>query len=223
MLKSLAYDRSYYEEHRDAGMDFLAFGEWQISYGRWLIDCLGLRDKTVLDIGCACGSLMRGMGEAGAIVRGIDISEYMIGLSRSRWPDMAELVHVCDVANLHLFDDSSWDAIHCAQVAEHWRPNLVPSILGEIARVTKSGGLFFCSLDTEELYQRQNRNPANEDPTHACIRPLFWWHSQLEEAGWEPDHTAIVDGMGLDLYNLTNHPESFLKKYDWDWFVARKK
>ena len=37
---------------------------------------------------------------------------------------------MCDAVNLHLFGDGSWDAVHTAQVAEHWRPELVPSAGG---------------------------------------------------------------------------------------------
>ena len=98
---------------------------------------------------------------------------------------MAPLLRVCDAVNLHLFADGSWDAVHSAQVAEHWKAELVPYILGELRRIVTPGGLFFCTLDTEELFQRQGRVQEQEDPTHVCIRPLRWWHEQLDQAGWQ--------------------------------------
>jgi SAM-dependent methyltransferase len=214
-LSATAYGERYYYEHKLAGLDYLNFGAWQQEYGRWFVESLDLKGRRVLDVGCACGSILRGLGEAGAVVQGVELNEYMVKLGRTKWPDMAPLLHVCDAVNLHLFDDSTWDAIHSAQVAEHWKPQLVPHILRELHRVVVPGGLLFCALDTEELMARQKRNLADEDPTHVCIRPLAWWHEQLQAAGWQVC-TSAFDAA------LRNHPESFLLRYDWDWFLARK-
>jgi 2-polyprenyl-3-methyl-5-hydroxy-6-metoxy-1,4-benzoquinol methylase len=214
-LSAKGYDERYYLEHKFAGLDYLGFGLWQQQYGRWLIDSLDLKGKRVLDVGCACGSILRGLGLAGAIVQGVDLCEPMIRRGREQWPDMAGLLHVCDAVNLHLFADGSWDAIHTAQVAEHWRPELVPFILRELARVTVPGGLMFCALDTEELFARQGRSMEREDPTHVCIRPMSWWHEQLAGNGWQLC-TAEYEPQ------LRSHKETFLTRYDWDWFVARR-
>ena len=217
-LKSLTahgFDRRYYEEHKIAGLDYLGFGDWQRQYGRWLVESLGLKGKRVLDVGCACGAILRGLGEAGAIVHGVDINEHMIQLGREQWPDMAPLLFTCDAVNLHLYADASWDAVHTAQVAEHWKPHLVPHILDELRRVVVPGGLLFCALDTVELLARQGRRADQEDPTHHCLRALVWWHEQLERAGWE----VCSESWGPA---LRGHPDSFLNRYDWDWFVARR-
>ena len=213
-LSSKAYNARYYEEHKQAGLDYLGYGEWQEQYGQWLIEALGWKGRKVLDIGCACGSILRGLGHAGAVVQGVEINEHMVRLGREKWPDMSRLLHVCDAVNLHLFADETWDGLHSAQVAEHWKPKLVPHILEELRRVMVTGGLFFCALDTEELFARQNRSIENEDPTHICIQPLAWWHEQLAKAGW----TVVTNDLRP---TLLQHPQSFLKRYDWDWFVAR--
>lgn len=215
VLTAVSYDRSYYEEHKQAGLDYLGHGQWQQEYGQWLADALELRGKRILDVGCACGSILRGLAHAGMIVRGVDINEHMIALGREKWPDMAPLLSVCDGANLHLFVDQTFDAIHTAQVAEHWRPELVPVILRELARVTRAGGLMWLCLDTQETYDRQNRCPENEDPTHLCIRPTSWWQDILAETGWE---------VCSDEFNarLRSHSLSFLQRYDWDWLLARR-
>jgi ADP-heptose:LPS heptosyltransferase/SAM-dependent methyltransferase len=213
-LSSRAYDAVYYEEHKLAGLDYLGYGEWQEQYGDWLTSALAWKERRVLDIGCACGSILRGLGHAGAIVQGVEINEHMVRLGREKWPDMAGLLHVCDAVNLHLFADGAWEGLHSAQVAEHWKPQLVQHILEELRRVTATGGLFFCALDTEELFARQGRDLAHEDPTHICIKPLAWWHEQLRKAGWQ------LCGEQVE-HRLRSHPGSFLKRYDWDWFVAR--
>lgn len=214
-LTATGYGECYYQEHKMAGLDYLYFGEWQQQYGRWFVESLGLRGKKVLDVGCACGAILRGLGQAGAVAQGVEVNEHMVQLGREKWPDMARLLYVCDAVNLHLFADASWDAVHSSQVAEHWQPALVPHILRELWRVTTEGGLLFCCLDTEELFARQGRRMEREDPTHVCIRPMQWWHEQLAEAGW-----WVCSGEYEG--RLVSHPEGFLKRYDWDWFIARK-
>ena|GEM_PF-772516 len=215
ILTSVEYDRLYYEEHQRAGLDYLNFGDWQREYGRWFVESLGFKERRVLDVGCACGSILRGLGEAGAVVAGVDVSEYMINLGRQKWPDMTPLLHVADAAGLSMFSNSSWDGIHSAQVAEHWSPEAVPRILRELNRITAPGGIFFCALDTDELFARQGRTMEFEDPTHICVRPRPWWIEQLAAAGWK-DCTAEYEPA------LKSHPLGLLQKYDWDYFVARK-
>jgi ubiquinone/menaquinone biosynthesis C-methylase UbiE len=212
-LSARSFDELYYEEHRRAGLDYLGFGNWQRAYGRWFVESLNLKGKRVLDVGCACGSILRGLFEAGALVGGVDLNEYMIRLGREKWPEMASQLHICDGVNLHLFEDNTWDAIHTAQAAEHWRPELVPHILRELRRVATPGALLFCSLDTEELLARQNRQMEGEDPTHVCIRPMSWWMDELSKAGWEVCTEQVEP-------DLRTHRESFITKYDWDWFAA---
>lgn len=214
-LRARSYHREYYVEHKEAGLDYLGFGDWQRRYGRWLAEVFQWTGSRVLDVGCACGAVMRGLGEAGIIVQGVDVNEYMIQLGRQQWPDMASLLFVCDAVNLHLFDDGTWDGIHTAQVAEHWKPELAPFILRELHRVVRPGGLLFCALDTVELFARQNRSLEHEDPTHICVRPLAWWHEQLAESGWRVASAEFEP-------KLWASEDSFLRQYDWDWFVARR-
>src|SRR5205085_1586168 len=63
-LSATGYTERYYYEHRMAGLDYLGFGDWQREYGRWLADALSWRGQRVLDVGCACGAVLRGLGEA---------------------------------------------------------------------------------------------------------------------------------------------------------------
>lgn len=216
-LRSEAYDKRYYEEHCAAGLDYAVSGGWQEEYGRWFIESLGLRGKSGLDLGCACGAILRGLGKAGGVVCGCDLSEHMINIGRQRWPDMAPLLHVCDACNMHLWRDATFDFIHCAQVAEHWRPHLVPAILSECNRILKPGGIMFCCMDTEELYARQHRSAATEDPTHYCIRSQQWWGHRFSIA--HLDQNLVTKGLS-DAMNA--YPDSFTRRYDWDWLIIQK-
>src|SRR5277367_2032160 len=72
------YDRDYYARHKATGLDLQAFGLWQQKYGRWIVAVLQLKGKHVLDVGCACGSMVRGIWQAGADIEGVDCSEVLI-------------------------------------------------------------------------------------------------------------------------------------------------
>lgn len=218
-LTSTAYDESYYEEHRRAGLDYLGHGDWQRRYAKWLSDVFGWRQLPVLDIGCACGSIVKGFRDAADVdMRGIDLNSYMIDLGTRKWPSLKTVLAHMDAASMSFYSPS-FSGLHCAQVAEHWRPEQVPSILAECRRVITPGGLFFCCMDTIELYERQNRNPETEDPTHYCIRSMDWWVEHFEAAGFE-------DVTDLWRSRLVSHPYSMLAnstapspKYDWDYVV----
>jgi hypothetical protein len=58
-LTATAYSEAYYREHKHAGLDYLTYGEWQRQYGRWFVESLSLKQKRLLDLGCACGSLLK--------------------------------------------------------------------------------------------------------------------------------------------------------------------
>jgi ubiquinone/menaquinone biosynthesis C-methylase UbiE len=209
-LKSRNFHVEYYQEHKEAGLDYMGHGEWQEVYGKWIVETFDVRDKDILDVGCACGSLATGMQKAGARVHGVDLNNHMIRLGKVKFKDVH--LYVCDSVNLHLFGDESFSLVHSNQVAEHWKKELVPFILKEQLRVLRRGGFNFCVMDTEDLFTRQRRNNEDEDPTNACIMPLEWWHSQFLAAGYVPAPEEVVN-------KLKEHPQSYFNKYDWDWVL----
>jgi SAM-dependent methyltransferase len=211
-LRATTYEGDYYDEHTAAGLDYLAHGEWQEQYGHWLADAFDWRGKAVLDIGCACGSILRGFHRAGVHGHGLDLSAHMVGLGRAKWPELADVLHVGDAAELGRFADGAFDGLHSAQVFEHLDPARVPATLRELRRVIRGGGLLFCALDTTELFARQGRTMDTEDPTHICVRPRAWWQEQFAAAGWR-DVTGAWDA------RLREAPGSFLARYDWDYLV----
>ncbi len=214
-LRSTTFDESYYSEHREAGLDYLAYTTWQKAYASWLSRVFGFKGRHLLDVGCACGSIARGFLESGMAVHGVDINDYTIQLGRKKWPELASNLHVADVKRMPMFDDGAFELLHSSQVAEHWHPGDVPAILAELLRITQPDGLFFCSLDTEELYAREQRDIANEDPTHYCVKPMAFWHDALKASGWE----VVTSEFQTALWETTG---SFLPKYRWDYFVAKK-
>jgi SAM-dependent methyltransferase len=65
------------------------FGDLAADAARLVLDELaraGLRDGTIVDLGCGSGILARLVGDAGYAVRGVDISPAMVELARRRAP-----------------------------------------------------------------------------------------------------------------------------------------
>lgn len=215
MSRSRSYDINYYDQHRKNGLDYASYGEWQKKYTKWMMSSFKLNSKKLLDVGCACGSILRGFRENGVNAYGIDINEEMVNIGRQKWPDLSNIIKTCDAINIHYFEPNEFDFIHCSQVAEHWKSELVPFILKELARVTKPGGLFFCCMDTQELFTERGKPLSPDDPSHACIKPRTWWHSMLPAAGWQLC-TDEFDKL------LREHNLSYLKTYNWHYFIARK-
>lgn len=217
-LTATSYGEQYYREHKSAGLDYLAYGDWQRDYAWWLVDAMDLEiyaggKPAILDLGCACGAIAQGFHDAECDVHGTDLNNHMIDLGRERFPDLK--LDVCDAANLHLFPDKHFDFVHSAQVFEHFRPELVPYILAELYRVLKPGGVLFTAHDTVELYTRQDRQAETEDPTHLCLWPRMLWDLAFEDAGFRDVSEAAGEA-------LRAHPKSFLKRYDWDWWALAR-
>jgi SAM-dependent methyltransferase len=97
-----------------------------------------VRGRCVLDAGCGAGPLAEALLQRGAVVTGIELSEGMAKLARTRLGERAN-IHVGDLAQpLAMFADDSFDLIAASLVLhylERWEPTL-----RELARVLVPGG-----------------------------------------------------------------------------------
>ncbi len=89
--------------------------------------------KKILDVGCGVGRFIE--NDPKRIV-GIDHNEKSIAVCKRKGYE----VYTGNVTKM-LFDDDSFDAVHCSHVIEHLMPVDALKMLSEIARVTKVGGL----------------------------------------------------------------------------------
>jgi len=215
-LTTRHYGHTYYEEHAKAGLDYLVCGDWQRDYGQWLVNGLAWHGCSILDVGCACGAIAQGILEAGAgHVCGVDLCEPMIQLGRPKFPKLR--LEICDAVNLHHFHDGDFAGLHCAQVAEHWRPEHVPMILRELRRVTQPAGRMYLALDTVEYFDRHGGPAANQDPTHICVRSRWWWRDHFAAGGWED----ITQQARPALESRPQWADRFAA-YDWDFFILER-
>ena len=113
----------------------------------------GLRDKTVLDVGCGGGILAEAMASAGAHVTGIDLSEKALGVAQLHRLESGIAVDYRLIAAEALAGEAParFDLVTCMEMLEH-----VPdpaSIVNACALLAKPGAtLVFSTL---------NRNPKS--------------------------------------------------------------
>ena len=106
------------------------------------------RVKKVLDLGCGSGWLSVFMSKYGFEITGIDISQPAIELGKI-WAQE-------DNANINLiagdlldlpFEESSFDAVVCNSVIEHFRMDQAKIVFEKIHKILTPGGFFFGCFD----------------------------------------------------------------------------
>jgi 2-polyprenyl-6-hydroxyphenyl methylase/3-demethylubiquinone-9 3-methyltransferase len=99
-------------------------------------------EKKLLDVGCGGGYLCEDFAKIGFDVTGIDPSQNTLSAARAHAAQNSLRIDYEEGrAEAIPFDDSSFDYVSCCDVLEH--VDDVNKAISEIARVLKSGGLFF--------------------------------------------------------------------------------
>ena len=104
---------------------------------------------SILDYGFGEGSYINSFFEMGATISGAEINEENVKNILSNGID----VRLVDDFTKIPFEDERFDIVYLMQVFEHLRdPNV---FLGELARITKNGGLIYLALPNELSYWRR--------------------------------------------------------------------
>jgi hypothetical protein len=131
------------------------------------------RSDVILDFGCAKGYLVKALRGLGYLAYGTDISEYALG-------------EADEVTKPYLglsFDasEAKFDWAICKDVLEHITEDDLPVKLRGLRNATEN--IFIAvPLGNNGAYTI----PEMElDVTHQIRRPLWWWSSQLDDAGFK--------------------------------------
>ena len=121
---------------------------------------IDIKGKTILDFGCGSGRWVEFFCNLGAKYIGVDISDEMIELSKSRYPDNSFITLKDHKIPL---ETDSCDFVFSIAVIHHNRPPQQEEMLGEIARILKPGGYLFLfeSLGTVQ-WERMFPHPMSE-------------------------------------------------------------
>jgi 2-polyprenyl-6-hydroxyphenyl methylase/3-demethylubiquinone-9 3-methyltransferase len=113
----------------------------------------GLRDKSVLDVGCGGGILSESMAARGARVTGIDLSDKALGVARLHLFESGHRIDYRSISaeSLALEMPSAFDVVTCLEMLEHV-PEPASTVRACATLVRPGGHVFFSTL---------NRNPKS--------------------------------------------------------------
>jgi len=220
-----SYDRQYYKEHKDAGLDYLNHGYWQRSYAAMVAEATQqstYSDPFVVDAGCACGSILRGFKETRTFrkVLGVDLSAEMIALGRKRFRYTSNELVAGSIASMPA-GTGSVSLLHSAQVLEHVPDEQIDAILDEFARVLRIGGRAFLCLDA--MREGETREMYLGDPTHVNIQPVRYWTEKLQHRGLFFDVEAYDRFVRSRRGPTRGDPRAFYETYPYwsTWTLIR--
>ena len=116
--------------------------------------------RTILDVGTGTGRAAIALARRGAVVTGVDASQEMLAVARTRAADQhAKVSFVHGDAHGLAFDDRTFDAVVCLRVLMHtpdWRQSL-----GELCRVARQRVVFdYPALSSAAAIQALTRRIA---------------------------------------------------------------
>lgn len=170
------FDRRYFDGGKDGGgyQLYLDFPCHEVTARH----VLARKPKSVLELGCGRGYVLKRIQDAGVPGWGIDISKH------------CSLSRVCDRFNLWDLTSTPWVLIDhsfapadnkidlCLSIAvlEHIPEDKLPAVIREMQRTCRRGlhGIFFTN------------NPTDNDKTKLTLKPKEWWLNLFHEVapGW---------------------------------------
>lgn len=153
----------------------------------------------VLDIGCAYGihlPLFFGIGEH-LKYTGIDISEEMVKLAKSRYPSSD--LSVADIATYE--SSEKFDAFWAAAILMHIPEEQIQGVLKHIELIMKPGAIGYVTLPVERM------GPETEnDKRHFTLYTKEGFGALAEEIGWK----IIASDKIVTKAN-----------FNWNWYIVK--
>ena len=220
-LKVTEYTKDYYDEHKDAGLDYLGHGYWQEEYAKMVTEaCKTPREGFVVDAGCACGSILKGFQKLNMRVLGVDLNEYMIGHGRTHFGFYVNELHCGSISDTPALTESV-DLVHTAQVLEHIPEEHMDAILQEFSRIIKKTGRVFICLDA--VKDNETKEMYMGDPTHCNIQPIEYWYRLFAKHGFMFDVEAYNKFVRSKYKPTADKDTNFFNEYPyWSVWILQK-
>jgi ubiquinone/menaquinone biosynthesis C-methylase UbiE len=174
------YGEEYYKRCAAKGIDYAFYGSWQKQYAKLVVFMTGIykmdyRDKSMLDIGCACGVNLKAFRETAIFDNyyGIDISQYLIELGKKKFELSENELRIGSSCELP-FENNTIDFIHCSQLFEHLTHDEVLNTIQEMKRVLVKNGKGFITLDAIKK-GRPKKKVLEQDSSHTIAKEKSWW------------------------------------------------
>ena len=158
--------------------------------------------KSVIDIGCGQGYLVRHLRRRGLETWGADFSEYALDQAPE---DVRTYLRQYDLtgSNAMSLPGAPFDLITCFETMEHIPEHLVDLAIVNIFEGVKPGGRVLFAICTDD------RDGAHRDPTHLTVKSRDWWEAKFRARGLEQDHW-LENWSTSTFHLLKNHNGMFV-------------
>lgn len=199
----LEFEEAYFHKLKNEGNDLRCKGAWQTMYGYFIDKVFKIRNKTVLDIGCAFGSIPSAFADYGAKAIGVDISEYATSMNKF---SNIKLINT-PAWDLSEIKDNSIDFIHSMYTFEFIPVEQREKLFSEMKRVCKHDALIFAILQMG----------IGKKDSQIHLSQKYEWDELAANCG-------MLDGSRLYYNKLmdTSVPGwEFMKLYQWPFLVYK--
>lgn len=128
------------------------------------------KPKTVLDVGCGIGMLVKKLRQMQIDAIGIDYSP-------DAGKDIPKYFQVADIKNIP-YPDNSFDMVLCTGVFEHIKEEDIDKAYSEMKRV---GGRILATICFKKSNYFTMKNGKRSPEYHITIKPKEWWEKKLPD------------------------------------------
>lgn len=118
-----------------SGCDYKAYGKWQQTYAKMIVDAFDMKNKAILDVGAAFGAISFGFKMAGAIPYAIDVAPLTVNRAFKGVRFLRAMAQ-----DMPCIKDAEIDLVHASYVLNYIPKNDLVAAFKEFKRVLKDGG-----------------------------------------------------------------------------------
>lgn len=162
------FDNSHYDRYSRE------FTDWHVGHANGIMN--RTRCKSVLDVGCGIGSMVRGFLKNGVNIHGIDISKYAV---ENCDKEISEKVLNGDIRKIDTLPKMKFDLVTCYNVLEHVQsPDIAIYNMSNLS----DRWIHITVRDIRYLYPEDVKI---FDPTLITGRGIKWYIDEFEKDGFE--------------------------------------
>ena len=176
-LDASFYNKQYYEDGIGyKGYTTSILGRLAVNIAnlyRALTIRIFLNPKSVLDVGCATGLLVRYLRMLGVDAKGVDVSKYAISRADKKTRKYLKQADILDLP----YDDRSFDLVVTFNILEHIETDRLKEAIDECCRVSRK----FCLHKIFTIENSWVRMFHGSDLSHISVFNKNWWEKLFKD------------------------------------------